>query len=107
MAHAFFAILEREPDFLTLVDSAFSFSQPSFAGTGKTGIYKSNFDLRYFDRFLTAVQSLWRRHLLCLSFISTVKARLDIPLPHVCKICLSGRAIRRISSLQILHLGRR
>ena len=68
MAHAFFAVLEREPDFLTLVEPAFSFTQPLFAGTGKTGIYESNFDLRYSDQLFTAVESRWRQHLLCLSF---------------------------------------
>lgn len=40
MAHAFFAILEREPDFLTLVESAF-LKNPLFAGPGKTSIYAS------------------------------------------------------------------
>ena len=68
MAHTCFAILEREPDFPTLVNSAFSFTQPPFAGIGKTGIYDSNLDLRYFDQSFTVVQSLLRHRLLCLSF---------------------------------------
>jgi hypothetical protein len=57
MAHTFFAILEREPDFLTLVDQHFPYTQSSFAGTGKMGIYDSSLDLRYFDRSFTAVVS--------------------------------------------------
>jgi hypothetical protein len=71
--------LEREPDFLTLVDSVFSFTQPPFADTGKTGIYESDLDLRYFDQLFTAVQSLWRHHLLCISF-SILQAWLGTPL---------------------------
>lgn len=57
MAHAFFTILEREPDFLTLAESAFSLHIHRSRVLGRR-VYESNLDQRNFDLLFTAVMSL-------------------------------------------------
>lgn len=95
MAHAFLPISERELDFLTFVESVFSLQEPSFAGTGKTGIYKSNFDLRYFDRLYTA-GSVSMETTSSLSLIQNIQSTIGYTSATFARHTLRESAIRQI-----------
>ena len=103
MAHPFFANLEREPDFLTLLESAFLYHNHRLRALGRWVSTSRIFDLRYFDQLFTAVPSLEAAS--SLSLVQYFQGMIGYTFSRLCKTCLRKSPIRQIFSLQILHLG--